>query len=163
MNAKDVLRSTMALSQTVITKYVDDLTDAEILQRPGPGCNHVAWALGHLIASEVGLLSGICPGKAAELPAGFTEKHDKKNAASDNPADFLSCRGYLDLFAQVRTATLAAMDQMSDAELDEPGPEHFRKMLPTKGHVLMLIGTHPMMHAGQFVPLRRRLGKPVVI
>ena len=163
MNAKDALRATMALSQTVITKYVQDLTDAELLQRPGPGCNHVAFALGHLISSEVGLLNGICPGKGAELPAGFAEKHDKKNSTSENPADFLTCRDYLDLFAKVRAATLAAMDQMSDAELDEPGPEMFRKMLPTKGHVLMLIGTHPMMHAGQFVPLRRKLGKAVVI
>jgi len=24
----------------------------------------------------------------------------------------------------------------------------------------MLLGNHPVMHAGQFVPIRRKLGKP---
>jgi hypothetical protein len=163
MNAKDALRATMDLSRTVLKKYVGDLTDSEILQRPGPGCNHVAWQLGHLINSEVGLLKSVAPDVSVELPPGFAEKHDKKNVASENPADFLSTRAYLDLFDKVHAATIATMDKMTDAQLDEPGPEHFRQMLPTKGHVLMLIGTHPMMHAGQFVPLRRKLGKPVVI
>jgi hypothetical protein len=31
------------------------------------------------------------------------------------------------------------------------------------GDVFMLIGAHPMMHAGQFVVVRRAAGKPVVI
>jgi hypothetical protein len=29
--------------------------------------------------------------------------------------------------------------------------------------MFILIATHPMMHAGQFVPVRRALGKPVAI
>jgi hypothetical protein len=36
-------------------------------------------------------------------------------------------------------------------------------MFPTAGHIYLLIATHGLMHAGQFVPVRRKLGKPVVI
>jgi hypothetical protein len=36
-------------------------------------------------------------------------------------------------------------------------------MFPTVGHIYLLIATHQLMHAGQFVPVRRALGKPVVI
>jgi hypothetical protein len=35
-----------------------------------------------------------------------------------------------------------------------------RQYAPTVGIVLMLLGSHGLMHAGQFVPIRRKLGKP---
>ena len=163
MNAKDALRSTMDLSLFVLEKYVSDLSDADLLMRPGPGCNHLAWQLGHLIASEVGLLSGICPGKAAELPAGFAEKHDKDKTGSDDPSQFCTKQEYLDLFAKARAATQAALAELPEATLDAPSPERLRSMFPTVASVFTLIGTHPMMHAGQFVVVRRQLGKPVLI
>ena len=62
MNAKDAIRSTMDLSLTVLNSYVSDLSDADLLRRPAPGCNHLAWQLGHLISSEAGLLNAVCPG-----------------------------------------------------------------------------------------------------
>ena len=70
MNTPATISATMDLSRMVMKKYVEDLTDAELLRRPGPGCNHVAWQLGHLIASECGLLESIHPGAAPTLPAG---------------------------------------------------------------------------------------------
>jgi hypothetical protein len=36
-------------------------------------------------------------------------------------------------------------------------------MFPTMASMFILTATHPLMHAGQFVPVRRALGKPVVI
>ena len=41
--------------------------------------------------------------------------------------------------------------------LDAPSPESFREYFPTVGQMFTLIGTHPMMHAGQFVVVRRQL------
>ena len=38
--------------------------------------------------------------------------------------------------------------------------EAMRDYAPTVGAVLLLIGNHWMMHAGQFVPVRRKLGRP---
>jgi len=37
-----------------------------------------------------------------------------------------------------------------------------REYAPTVASVLMLLGTHWLMHAGQFVPIRRKLGKPAL-
>jgi hypothetical protein len=58
---------------------------------------------------------------------------------------------------------VAALDELPAADLDRPSPEPFRKRFPTVGSMLTLIATHPMMHAGQFVVVRRQLGKPIVI
>ena len=163
MNTPATISATMDLSRMVMKKYVEDLTDAELLRRPGPGCNHVAWQLGHLIASECGLLESIHPGAAPTLPAGFKEQHDKAQAGSDDPQGFCTKQQYLDLFDQVHAASVKALGSWSDADFDKPAPEHFRNMFPTAGHIWVLIATHPLMHAGQFVPVRRALGKPVVI
>ena len=33
----------MDTSALVLSRYVEDLSDAELMERPGPGCNHIAW------------------------------------------------------------------------------------------------------------------------
>jgi hypothetical protein len=162
MDTKDAIRASMDLSMTVYNGYLSDLDDSELMTRPGEGCNHLAWQMGHLINSEVNILNGICPGKGAELPEGFADAHSKETAGSDDASKFLSKDEYLSLYKKVRQSTLAALDATSDEQLSEPGPEAFRSFCPTVGHVFTLIGTHPMMHAGQIVPVRRKLNKPVM-
>jgi len=163
MHAKDVIRQTLHISHMVLTSYVNDLTDAELLRRPGPGCNPVAWQLGHLIASECGLMNSIRPGSAPELPAGFAERHGKAAAGSDDPAGFCTRQQYLELTEKVHAATLKLLDSYPESDFDLPAPEQFRSRFPTMGSIFVLIAVHPLMHAGQIVPVRRALGKPVVI
>ena len=162
MNGKEAIRRTMDMSSMILNRYVSDLSDADLMQRPGPGCNHLAWQFGHLIASECSLLEAVQPGAAPKLPEGFAAQHGKETTAVDDPQKFLTRQQYLDWFEKVRAATLAALDQITDADLDQPGPEGW-KMFPTVGAIYVLIATHPMLHAGQMVPVRRALGKPVLI
>ena len=163
MKAHDALRSTYGLSTTVLKSYFSDMSDRELLSRPGPGCNHLAWQLGHLIASECQLLEGVVPGAAAALPEGFVAKHGKDTSNVSEASQFCTKQEYLDLLDKVQAATQAALAKLTEADLDQPSPEHFRAFAPTAGDVFALIATHRMMHAGQFVPVRRALGKPVVM
>ena len=163
MNAKDAINGSMDMGYMVLKKYVADLDDADLMHRPATGCNHLAWQLGHLISSEVSLLNMVVPGAGPQLPAGFSEHHAKENAADDNAAHFCTKQQYIDLFDKVRAASTAALDALPDAALDAPAPEPLRSMFPTVGHVFLLIANHALMHAGQFVVVRRELGKPVVI
>eukprot|EP00475_Leptophrys_vorax_P033097 TRINITY_DN51799_c1_g1_i3.p1 TRINITY_DN51799_c1_g1~~TRINITY_DN51799_c1_g1_i3.p1 ORF type:complete len:164 (-),score=13.06 TRINITY_DN51799_c1_g1_i3:364-855(-) len=163
MNAKDAINGSMEMGYMVLKKYVADLDDADLMHRPAAGCNHLAWQLGHLISSEAGLLNQVCPGSAPELPAGFAEAHKKDKAESNDPSKFGTKQQYLELLDKVRDATKAALAKLSDADLDKPGPEEMRSFCPTVGSFFTLIATHPLMHAGQFVPVRRALGKPIVI
>ena len=70
MNVKDAIRSSANLSSMVLKTYISDLDDADLMRRPGEGCNHLAWQLGHLISSEVQLLESVAPGQAIDLPKG---------------------------------------------------------------------------------------------
>lgn len=163
MNAKDAIRSSANLSLMVLKSYVSDLDDSDLMRRPGPGCNHLAWQLGHLISSEVQLLGVAAPGKGASLPDGFADAHGKDQCDNDDPKNFQDKQTYLDLFDKVRESTMATLDNASESDLEKESPEDFRPFCPTIGDMYTLIAVHPMMHAGQFVVVRRALGKPILM
>lgn len=163
MNAKDAIRSSANLSSMVLKTYVSDLDDADLMRRPGEGCNHLAWQLGHLISSEIQLLNSVAPGQGIELPDGFADAHSKEKCNNDDPAGFYGKGAYVELFDKVRAASLSALDAFAESALDDPAPEDFREFCPTMGDMFTLIATHPMMHAGQFVIVRRQLGKPILM
>jgi uncharacterized damage-inducible protein DinB len=163
MNAKDAIRSSANLSSTVLKTYISDLDDADLMRRPGKGCNHLAWQLGHVISSEVQLLDQIAPGNTAKLPDGFANAHSKEACGNDDPASFHGKDTYVELFDNIRAASLAALDSYPQSDLDKPAPEDFREFCPTMGDMFTLIAMHPLMHAGQFVVVRRQLGKPILM
>ena len=159
MTAKDVFRMTIETAHSVTAGYLADLSDADLLLRPVPGMNHIAWQLGHMISSEHGMMTAL--GHAMpELPHGFEAAHKKDMAASDDPKKFWTKEEYLSLWREVHDGTLAAIKTTPDANLEKPGPEKMRAYAPTIGAVFNLIGTHEFMHSGQLVAVRRKLGKP---
>ena len=159
MTTKDLLRRLIESSHWIVRTYVEDLSDAESLVRPVPAANHTAWQLGHMIGGTHKMLAAI--GQPPKLPEGFAAAHQRETNGSDDPKKFAKMAEYLALMDQMKAASLAAVDATPDADLDKPGPEAMRQYAPTVG-VLMLLGTHWAMHAGQFVVLRRKLGRPIL-
>src|SRR5579871_6386221 len=143
--------------------YLSDLSDADLLVRPVPGANHIAWQFGHVIDGERHLMN-VVPGVSyPEMPAGFSETHASKNASNESTQGYLTKAQYLELFNKVRAATLAALDKLTDADLDKPNTGPMAKFAPTVGELIVLVANHTMMHAGQFTVVRRKLGKPVLM
>lgn len=161
MSPNDVIRQVVEFCHEVTRSYVHDLDEADLLVRSVPGTNHIAWQLGHLISSTHYFLRELGHEPPA-LPAGFAERHTKETAASDDRAAFLAKSEYLALAEQMKAATLAAIDATPESTLAEPGPESMREFAPTVAAAITLTGTHWLMHAGQFVPVRRKLGKPAL-
>ena len=162
MNVKDLLHYNVTFTHGVTKMYLDDVTDDEMLVRAVPGSNHLAWQLGHLVTSERSLLEAI-GADVPDLPEGFAEKHGRENIDSDDPSDFLTKAEYFKLMQQMHDAADTAIDKTDEADLDVPTPEQLRGFFPTVGSVLLMAGTHEMMHAGQIAAIRRTLGKPIVI
>jgi hypothetical protein len=162
MNACKVVEHALKLTQQMINRSLGDLTDADLLVRPAEGANHIAWQIGHLIMSERRLGSQLPGAKFPELPAGFAETHANKPAAQNATNGFGTKAQYLELFNKTREATLAAVAQLTDADLDKEavGPANINTTL---GGLLNIVSTHTMMHGGQFSVVRRKLGKPVLV
>jgi hypothetical protein len=164
MNAREAITYALKSTHNLLKQYVSDLSDADLLVRPVPGANHIAWQLGHLISGEVRHMTGQIPGLTyPELPAGFVEQHDKTMAGVEPPKGFRTKEEYLGLFNNVRRATIAGVEKLSDADFDRPNSGPASKLASTLGALLLLEANHVMMHAGQFTVVRRKLGKPVLM
>jgi hypothetical protein len=155
MNAHDAIKSGLDTSAMISNMYVEDLTDAELLRRPAPGCNHINWQLGHLIVSEHKTLSKIDP-STPPLPAGFEEKYAMDKHAIDDPAAFSSKAELVSAGKQQREATLATLAKQSADDLDKPTGLEWA---PTVGLAIGGQGAHWLMHAGQWAVVRRQLGR----
>jgi hypothetical protein len=156
-----MIRNQLKFGDMLIQSYIGDLSDADLLVRSVPEANHIAWQMGHLIASSQHILQGL--GYETEaLPAGFADAHAKETASCNDRAKFAAKDEYLRLHGKMLDAANAALDKLPDGELDAPGPERMREYAPTKAATFMLLGNHLAMHAGQFVPIRRKLGKPAL-
>ncbi len=159
MTPKDVFRQVLDSGDMLLRAYVGDMSDADLLVRSVPGSNHTAWQLGHMVAGTSRMLTALGH-PAIELPEGFTAAHSPETSASDDPARFAKKAEYLALLDKAKSAILAAIEATPDAKLDAPGPEAMREFAPTVGAVLTMLGGHWLMHSGQLVPIRRKLGRP---
>ncbi len=159
MNIKDAIKLQLNISDFMLESYLSDITPAELLARPAGDANHIAWQLGHLIASERYLVEAAAPGTMPTLPEGFAERHTKDTAASDKPADFLTKDEYLALAKTVRAGTLQALDGLSEADLDKPVTSRVPPFVKNAGDCFVTVGGHWLMHSGQWVVLRRKLGR----
>ena len=159
MNAKDAIRATMNTGDFMIDSYLSDITPQEMMIRPAPGANHLAWQLGHLISAETRLVEAAVPGSMPPLPEGFTERHSKEKATSDNAGDFLSKDEYLELAKAVRAATLKVLDTQTEEDLNKPVAGRLPPWIKRAGECFVTAGGHWLLHAGQWVVLRRHLGR----
>ncbi len=159
MSIANLIKATLQAPSFVTKAYLEDLEDEHLFIRPTENANHIAWQLGHLIASEHSMVEMVFPNSMPPLPEGFAEKHSKEAAKIDDPSAFYTKADYLKVFDEQRTGTMAVLEKLSDDELEKPGPEKIKQLAPTVGAVFTAQATHYMMHAGQWVIVRRKLGK----
>jgi uncharacterized damage-inducible protein DinB len=156
--ATNILRASLETAAFAINGYLQDLTDEDLLVRPVENANHMAYQLGHLIASEHAMINAVSPGSMPDLPEGFADAYTKESPQSDDPSRFHTKAEYVELMRAQRAGTLAALEQISDETLDRPSPENYREYAPTVGSIFALQAIHWMMHSGQWVIVRRKLG-----
>ena len=163
MNGIGAIKAALEGTAFVLKMYVADLSDADLFVRPVPAANHAAWQIGQVIVGDVMLVKDQVPAaRYPELPPGSAELYGKEGASKDGPDGFLTKAEYLALFDSVRGATIAALETLTDADLDRPTTGSMASFAPTLGHLFLLVSNHTLMHAGQFTVIRRKLGKPVL-
>jgi len=163
MKTSEAIKNNYQTAQMVCGAYLSDLTDAEAMQRPHAGCNHINWQVGHVIASENKMGNAVVAGALPALPEGFGEKYAKETAANDNVADFVPFSELLAIAKSQGEAVVGMIDSMADDQFDKPGPEEMQAYAPNLGALCNMMGNHWMMHAGQWVIVRRELGRDILI
>jgi len=161
MTAKDLILRALEASREQFKMFLSDLSDSDLLVRPVPGANHIAWQFGHVLCSELRLIRALSGGTGPTLPAGFEEAHAKDRTGADS--GFLDKSTYLSVLDTVRNASVSAVKALPDAELDKPNTGPTAKRWPLIADLCLLVAAfHPTIHTGQFTVVRRKLGKPVL-
>jgi len=160
MNTQAALKICIDTADMICQAYLGDLTDGEMLQRPHPACNHINWQVGHLIVSEHQMMCSAKGYSMPALPPGMLEMYSKETQNCDDARKFMTKSELMAAMQTQRAGTLKILEQISDSELDSATGVDYA---PTVGSMLSMQGSHWMMHAGQWVIVRRNLGKPVLI
>ncbi len=159
MKTSEALKLGLDTAEMVTMAYLGDLSDADLLKRPHPQCNHINWQVGHLIESEHAMAKAANPNQPP-LPAGFAEKYSRDNAGHDDPSKFCTKEELMAAYKTQRDAVKAALAQASESDWQK---ETGISYAPTVASIYTMIGGHWLMHCGQWVIVRRQLSKPVVI
>ena len=163
MTGTEAIQAALRSTQHMLKWYLEGFSDEELLVRPAPGANHVAWQLGHLINSEKYHIREQLPdAKYPDLPADFATNYASDRAGHDATEGYRTKVEYVTLFDEVRTGTIAALDCLTDADLDRPSSGGVAAFAPRLGDVFLMLSNHTLMHGGQFTVVRRILGKPVL-
>jgi hypothetical protein len=163
MNGIQAIESALQTTKGYVGMWVNDFSDADLLVRPVPNANHTAWQIGNIIVGDIFLVQTEIPdAKFPELPDGFMKQHGKEGSTDNDASHFLSKAEYLKLVDSVRTATIAALRKLSEADLERPCSEKMKSFAPTIGHLFQACSDHTLMHLGQVSVIRRKLGKPVM-
>jgi hypothetical protein len=145
----------------MINSYLGDLSDEDIAVHPVAGANNIAWQIGHLTASEIGMVKEQIPSASyPQIPAALQEYASSKSAATIK--SFMKKADYLDWFNKVREATITVVGTLKEADLDKATVGGMKDFCPRLGELFNLISVHDMMHGGQFTVVRRLLKKPVL-
>jgi hypothetical protein len=159
MDGKQAILTSLAQADAIVNGYLKDLSPAEMVARACDGNNHIAWQMGHLIVSEHYLVDKVAPGAMRPLPADFAERHKKQTSSTNELASFETKERYLELMKQVRADTINVIEKISASDLDKPITSGVPPFCKTAGDVLVFLGTHWVMHAGQWAVTRRKLGR----
>jgi uncharacterized damage-inducible protein DinB len=159
MGPKDVILTHLDMSDRIIKRYLDDLSDADLKLQAVEGMHPIAVQLGHLISAERMFVEYVSPGVSPELPAGFAESHSVKSDTKDRK--LATKDEYVKLWDAQRAATKKVLAGVSDSELEDTRGGKLPEFAPTVADILNMAAIHAVNHSGQFVAVRRKLKKPI--
>jgi hypothetical protein len=161
MTTIDFIRRSITTSHMLTMGLIDDMEDAAFQQPTSKGGNHPMWVLGHLGYSESNIVEHMIKGNENPLidwKSTFGSSSEPTTNAADYPA-WADVRTKAD---EVQKNTLAFIDTLTDADLDNPSkncPPGREDFMGTVGACLLVLTLHPVMHRGQVADARRMTGR----
>ncbi len=143
------------LENNLIKSQAEGLTHAESLVQPRPSGNCMNWVLGHLLESQVSLLTAL-GGESPIDPAQLAiSKRESAPIIGDAPG-VLHIGVLLKGLDEVNAAIVARLAEMSDADFERQVPQGERMV--SLGWRLLFLEFHYTYHVGQLEQLRQMAG-----
>jgi hypothetical protein len=156
------IESGFAMPDVLLSEYLTDMTEHDLMARPIGTMNHWKWQLGHLVVSEHEHMSKLELGDMPPLPNHLREQFTPETSQIDDAAFFPLKEALEEEMSRQRAGTLALLEGLDDETLLKPSPERIRYFGPTVGAVFTGEAGHWMFHLGQLAIIRRHLGLPTL-
>ncbi|HYO09226.1 MAG TPA: DinB family protein [Tepidisphaeraceae bacterium] len=156
---KPVLHS-FAYCLDFLREQVAEVPAADMVAQPNGIANHPAWVIGHLTFT-CQMLGGTI-GLPEWLPDNWAGRFGTGSVPVADAGAYESKRDALTLLADAQSRITRAVEQLDDAQLDQPFPDpSYHDVFPTIRHALtqVLVG-HTANHVGQLTVWRRAMGIP---
>lgn len=159
MKATEFVRMALNNGKGWTLGLLNDMRDAPLTFPTPNGGNHPLWVLGHIVRAESDLLDGFILGKPNRFPE--LEQFGMGNEPTGNASDYPSMDELLEKFDQIRAASLAYLESLSDVDLDQKShaPDEFGDSFGTVGACYAAMATHMAFHTGQVADARRAAGR----
>ena len=160
MNAIDLIRTALMVSDQGFVPLAEDMRDAPLTPPTTRGGNHPMWVLGHITfieASVPHILFGE-PNPLERWAPLFASGTEPKPDASAYPSYDEILRTYRDL----RARNLKLLGELGETALDRPTkspPKGLEDVLRTVGQTFLVVAMHQMTHRGQLADARRAAGR----
>jgi hypothetical protein len=162
MTRAELLAEQLAGTRDWLLAIIADFAGDDWFFQPAPGAQHALWLCGHAASSQDTLVFQRCLGTAV-LDAGFKQHFAPGDAIrSCDPADWPTPDAVLAEMAGMHDRTLAAVRQLTDADLAKPAAGKDGGRHPHYDTVQGAIspsGPPRSLPRGQLALIRRMLGK----
>jgi len=156
-----VLNSQIQVSQYILDKHTEDISQEESLRSPETGGSSLNWLAGHILASRNAML------KLLEGEPNLTDEESepyRRGTRPDGDAAFLPLATLRDRLAESAGRLAKGFENLDQTKLDEPAPfSPLDRPDETYGSLLGFLTFHEAYHSGQTGVIRRFLGKDAVI
>jgi hypothetical protein len=159
MESIELLRHHLRKSETLVLARIEDMRDHAVVFPTANGGCHTLWVLGHLAFIEALVIRTFMRGEVNPLAAWepiFDGEEPRGDRTRYPPFDELLAR-----CREERASTIAALDRLTEAELDSAGaktPKGFDDTFGTWRLCLQYAADHWYMHRGQLADARRAAG-----
>lgn len=145
-----------AMESKIIEEQTRELTHADSLLQPQPGGNCLNWVLGHLITSQLEIISAI--GGVPPFDSASISRYDRSSEPirGDEPG-VLELATLVKMNLDVNSVVDSLLSGLDDAALDREIQIGERKM--TLGWRIFFLHFHYTYHIGQLEYLRQLAGK----
>ena len=164
MKTVDYIKMSFEMSKNWIMGLAVDMKDSPLTQPTPHGGNHPLWCVGHLAYSEANLVQTVAQGKPNPL-AEWKELFDGGTTAETDLNAYPSFDELLQKFDEVRAATMAYLDTLSDEDLEAESHAEgeMKEWFGTVAACLAAVPIHVGFHGGQIADARRAAGRPVLM
>jgi len=161
MKTTDYIRMSLEMSSGEALLLIEKMQDIPLTFPTSKGGNHPLWILGHQAVSEAKIIEVIMLGGQNPLAHWWT-LFGPGTEAVGNVDIYPSYEEVMKQFQEVRLHTLTVLNQLTEAELDQPSkncPPEYQAFLGTFAQCFRHVAAHFSYHAGQVADAHRMAGR----